>query len=264
MELTPAFDLSRTDLERLFLLKYGSPSETGWAPRVRWEAGHFNPDDRYEALVERIVHRGCRWLDVGCGRSLFPSNDKLAKVLSDRCSVLVGVDPDPTLFENPYVHRRVPSRFEDFESDKPFDVVTLRMVVEHVQNPSRLASALARCTASGGLVIIYTVNRFSPIPLLTALVPFRLHHPVKVILWGTERKDTFPTEFRMNTRRSLKTILEKAGFRELHFAYLDDCRTTGRVKWLQRIELGMWRVTSRLGVRYPENCLLGVYRKNPD
>jgi hypothetical protein len=150
---------------------------------------------------------------VGCGRSLFPSNDNLAKLLSDRCSVLVGVDPDPTLLENPYVHRKAPMPFEKFEPDVPFDVVTLRMVAEHVENPTMFASALAPCTAPGSLVLIYTVNRFSPVPLLTSLVPFRLHHPIKSLLWGSDRKDTFRTVFRMNTRRSLRKIMAGAGCR---------------------------------------------------
>jgi SAM-dependent methyltransferase len=224
--------------------------------------GHFNPDDHYEALVERLVERGCSWLDVGCGRNLFPSNERLARMLADRCGLLVGVDPDPTLLENPFVHLKVRVGLEDFEPETSFDLVTMRMVAEHVKDPERLAKTLSRCAAAGGRVVVYTVNRFSPVPIITSAVPFSLHHPAKRILWGTESKDTFPTYFRMNTRRRLRKIFESAGFHEDFFAYLDDCRTTGAFRLLQWLELAAWRTLRILGLHYPENCLLGVYRKS--
>jgi len=254
-------EVTRGQLDNIFRLKYGSPA-TGWGPRMRWHAGHFNPDDHYEALVERLVESGCRWLDVGCGRNVFPSNERLAKVLADRCGLLVGVDPDPTVMENPFVHRKVKAPLEDLESEEPFDLVTLRMVAEHVQNPAKFTQSLARCTARGGRVVVYTVNRFSPVPLITSAVPFALHHRAKRILWESESKDTFPTYFRMNTRRRLRKIFESASFSEVFFAHLDDCRTTGGFRLLQRLELGLWRTLRTLRMRYPENCLLGVYRKS--
>lgn len=258
----PSLGFDREQLESIFHLKYGSPSTTGWGPRMRWDAGHFNPDDHYEALVERLVESGCRWLDVGCGRSLFPSNERLARLLSDRCGLLVGLDPDPTLAENPFVHERVHLPIEEFQPGTAFDLVTLRMVAEHVEHPEEFGRALARCTAPGSRVVVYTVNRFSPVPLITSVVPFKLHHPAKRVLWGTEEKDTFPTHFRMNTRRRLLEVFQSAGFRESFFTYLDDCRTTSGFRSLQRLELALWRLARRIGWRYPENCLLGVYVKS--
>lgn len=234
-----SLQVTREQLDSIFRLKYGSPSSTGWGPRMRWHAGHFNPDDHYEALVERLIEPGCQWLDVGCGRSLFPSNERLAELLAKRCGLLVGLDPDPTLAENPFVHERVHLPLEEFEPKTTFQLVTLRMVAEHVKHPAEFARSLARCTTPGGHVVVYTVNRFSPVPLITSVVPFKLHHPAKKILWVAEEKDTFPTCFRMNTRRRLKKILESAGFREVFFAYLDDCRTTGGFRSLQRLELAL-------------------------
>ena len=255
------FSPTQERLQNLFYLKYGAPDQTGWGPRTRWRAGHFNPDDHYEALVEELVANETRWLDVGCGRNLFPSNEPLAELLSARCKLLVGVDPDPTLAENPFVHEKVAMPIETFRSEAKFDLVTMRMVAEHVAQPGELANTLAQCMVPGGHVVVYTVNRLSPVPLVTSVVPFALHHPIKRLFWRAERKDTFPTCFRMNTRRRLRKIFESAGFAEAFFDYLDDCRTTGGYPSLQRLELGMWRVFRSLGLRYPENCLLGVYRK---
>ena len=48
---------------------------------------------------------------------------------------------------------------------------------------------------------------------------------------------------------------------EAAFAYLDDLATFGARKYLNYVELLSFSALRRLGLRYPENCLLGIYRK---
>ena len=253
----------RAELDAVFRLKYGDPDAAaiGWGPRARWRAGNFQPDDWYEAVVAALVQPGTAWLDVGCGRHLFPSNAPLAEQLGARAGRLVGVDPDPTLDENPYVHERVRRTIDGYTPQVPFDVVTLRMVAEHVADPAATIAALARCTRPGGVAVVYTVYRWSPVPLATSLVPFRLRHPVKRFLWRTQAKDTFPTCFRMNSRRTLRRLFAHGGFDEALFLRLDDCRTFGRFRWLNALELRARTLLRALGLPYPEACLLGVYRR---
>ncbi|MBM3960376.1 MAG: hypothetical protein FJ306_00505, partial [Planctomycetes bacterium] len=93
-------------LRQMVALRYGPPGQRGWGPTLRDAYGYVTPDDVYEALVAGLVAPGMRWLDVGCGRELFPNNPTLAASLSRRCARLVGVDPDPTLQENPWVHEK--------------------------------------------------------------------------------------------------------------------------------------------------------------
>jgi SAM-dependent methyltransferase len=250
------------DLERVFQNKYGDDvAAMAWGPRIRSRFGHFTPDDYYEATVSRLVTSGCVWLDVGSGRHVFPSNRRLARKLGERCGVLVGVDPDETINENDVVHERVQQRVEEFRSERAFDIVTLRMAAEHVTDPEGVAAALARLTGPGGRVVVYTINRWSPVPMITWLTPFRWHHLLKQLLWHTERKDTFPVAYRMNTRRALREVFGKHGFREAEFGYLDDCRTFGGMWGMQVVELCVWRCLRALRIRYPENCLLGVYER---
>jgi SAM-dependent methyltransferase len=195
---------------------------------MRLRFNYFNPDDYYEATVAKLVKGGCNWLDVGCGRHVFPSNARLARILADRCALLVGVDPDETVNENPFVHQRVNGFIEDYQSTQQFDVITLRMCAEHVAEPDRAVVALSRLTKPCGKVVIYTINRWSPVPIVTWLVPFGLHHPVKRLLWKTEQKDTFPVSYLMNTKKDLHRLFQRHGFREFYFTYLDDCR--GRLR----------------------------------
>lgn len=250
-----------SDLEAVFRLKYGDPDQAGWRARMRVRFGYFTPDDHYEAIVDRLIVPGCTWVDVGCGRDVFPSNSRLAEVLSGRCKLLVGVDPDSTLEENTIVHQRSRSPIESFEGGCLFDVATLRMVAEHVTNPEATVASLARLTRPGSKVVIYTVNRWSPVSILASLIPFPLHHPIKRFFWRTEERDTFPLTYAMNTRGMLKRHFERNGFQEVAFAYLDGCRAFGRFRPLQFLELTIWRLFRHFGSTYPENCLLGVYER---
>jgi SAM-dependent methyltransferase len=198
---------------------------------------------------------------VGSGRSLFPDNPWLARQLADRASLLVGLDPDAAIDENPYLHERVRGTLEDFHPAGDFDLVTLRMVAEHITEPEAALESLKRLVRPGGKVVIYTVNQSSPLTLAAWLVPFGLHRRVKRVLWRTEERDTFPVAYRMNSRRRLGELFELNGFRQCYFAYLDDCRKFHRFRWLQRLELACWRLLKDVGLPYPETCLLAVFER---
>jgi SAM-dependent methyltransferase len=253
--------LSPAAVELAFRMKHGDLRTMGPAPRRRAAFGYFTPDDIYEALVAYFVQEGTAWIDVGGGRDVFPSNPGLARVLAQRCRTLVGIDPSDTIDENPFVHERVKLPIEDYDSPRRFDLATLRMVAEHLDRPEAAVASLARLIRPRGAVVVYTVNRWAPVPFATALVPFRLHHAFKRFLWSTEEKDTFPVAYLMNTRARLAALFRASGFREKYFRYLDDCRTFHQFPILNCIELAFWRVLNALGVHYPETCLLGVYER---
>ena len=240
-------------------MKYGKPEKQNWGPRYRAKAGYQTPDDIYEMTIRGLVSSSTDWLDVGCGRDLFPQNMPTAELLAARCRSLTGIDPSPNVFENKLLHHRFQTMPEDFFPTLRYDLITLRMVAEHVNNPMMLAGSLSRLVRPGGRVVIYTVNKFSPASLVAAVTPISLHHFVKRVLWNTEEKDTFPTVYHMNTRKLLKHVFMKTGFREESFRYLDDTRSFQQFKLLNVLELGIWRLLNTLGIRYPENCLLGTY-----
>ena len=252
---------STYELEEIFLQKYGAPDKVGWAPRRRYQARYYLPADIYEATVKKLVFDGCAWIDVGGGHSIFPENPLLARQLVSRCSLVVGVDPSENIDQNDFVHQRFRCLIEDFQTDKQFDLVTLRMVAEHISEPSRVVKALHRLLHPKGVVVIFTVNMWSPITIISLFAPFYTHYPVKKLFWGGESEDTFPVQYKMNTREILQNIFQENNFHEIAFSYLDDLSAFGRFSCMNHIELLTWKIMRRLGMCYPENCLLGVYRK---
>ena len=255
------FAPTRADLDEVLAIKYGDLRMAGWSPRMRSWFNYFSPDDIYETLVAKLVREDTFWLDVGSGRNVFPSNPALAEKLAQRCALLVGVDPDETLEEKRFVHEKIRTSIEELQTDRTFDLVTLRMVAEHVAQPELAVQSLALLTKPRGKVVIYTINKWSPASIVAKYTPMKVHHVAKRCLWRTEEKDTFPVAYLMNTRQRLAGLFESAGFRECFFTYLDDCRSFGRFRLLHCIELYTQSVLRKLGVRYHENCLLGVYER---
>src|SRR4051794_34038505 len=95
--------LSFPDLESAFTMRFGNPRTTGPLPKLRHRLGYHVPDSYYEAMVAKLVTAETTWLEVGCGRRLFPSNPALANALAKKCRLLVGIDPDDTITENSLV-----------------------------------------------------------------------------------------------------------------------------------------------------------------
>ena len=242
-------------------LKFDASSSLGWSARMRQRFGYFTPDEWYEATLFRLVESGTTWLDVGCGRGLFPGNEPLGKLLSSRARMLVGLDPSDNIDKNTLVHERAKCLLEEYEPDQTFDLVSLRMVAEHIRDPKSAVAALGRLTRSGGRVVIYTVSKWSPASLAAALTPMAVHHMAKRILWGGLPEDDFPTAYRMNTRKQLRRLFMTEGFIEESFLYLDDCRALARWRLATMIELSAQRALRAVGLHYPEVCLLGTYRK---
>lgn len=257
MDLTP----TRDELMAIFDGKYRREPELGWGPKTRLQHGYFNPDDQYEAIVARLVQPGFSWADIGCGRDIFPSNPQLARALSQRCGFLFGIDPDPNIRDNPFIKEGFEGMAEDCTTAHRFDLITLRMVAEHIVDPQRSVAKIAELLKPGGLAVIYTPNKWAPVSVLAALVPNRLHHRLKSLVWDAQARDTFPTAFKLNTRADLARHCSNNGLDEMYFAFLDDCRTFSGFRLLSLTELKLQRVLRSLGLRYPENCLLGVYRK---
>lgn len=257
MDFSPA----PADLARIFELKNVPLEVAGWNVKNRVKFGYYTPDDYYEALVDKLVGPSTRWIDVGSGRDLFPSNRRLAEELSKRARRLVGVDPSPTVHDNPFIPDRHQCLLEEVRTDERFDLATLRMVAEHVRDPAGLVRTLSGLLEPGGLAVIYTINLVSPVSAVSWATPMWFHHAAKRVLWRTEERDTFPVAYKMNTHRALRRWFAQGGFDERYFTRLDDCRSFAGFKSLNLAELSLWKLLHTAGVPYPENCLLGVYQK---
>lgn len=258
-----AFTPSHAELMAVFESKYRRHRELSWGPKTRLEFGYFTPDDHYEALVGKLLNSGSEWCDVGCGRDIFPQNPELAKRYAARCHHVFGIDPDDNVRENTFVHEYFQGLVEDCPTTRQFHLVTLRMVAEHVADPRSALSRIATLLKRDGLAVIYTPHKWAPMSIAATITPFGLHNPMKRLLWTSDARDTFPTQYRMNTFADLKRHSEASGLELIHYERLDDCRITNSYRALNRIELTARSLLRRVGLSYPEACILAVLRRKP-
>ena len=244
-------------------LKYGAPAQRGWSPRLRDRFGYLSPDDEYELEVARQVTPGTDWLDVGCGRHLFGSNMGLAAVLAARAKSLDGVDPSPNILENELLRHREQCFLEEYQpgrQDRPGDDAHGGRAYDRPAGCRGSVGPAAPPGWPGGDGMRSTAGRRSRC-LSSPHADPAFHVAAKRVLWGGEDRDTFPTAYKMNTRPVLRRLFEAHGFSEELFRYLSDTRTLAQDRAGAWLELALWRGLRGLGLTYPENCLLGVYRR---
>ncbi len=245
-------------LAELAVLKYGDPP--GRTARLHRRMGYTSPNLFYEAMVAALVGPDSDWLDVGGGPSPFPHNPRAARLLADRCRRLVAVDPGENLPRNSFAYEAVASTIEAYRTARQFDLVTLRMVAEHLADPAAALAAIARLLRPGGRAVIYTVDRRSPSCLVNRMLVPPLRRAV-MRGFGGAAGDVFPTFYRLNRRATLRAQAAANGLDEVCFRRIDDCRASQPWPLVHGVELRWRRIWRRIGLAYPESCLLAVFER---
>jgi len=246
-------------LKSRHLARYGDCSQFGWRIKLHRKYGYHDSDAWYEATVNSLVTDETDWLDVGGGKSIFPYNKQLAPELAERCRSLVVVDP--AISHNSLAEETHRCLLEDYDTSRTFNLVTMRMVAEHVERPTEFVAKIESLLSPGGCVVLVTPNKWAPVSMAAAAIPYRWHMPITRFLWKTNDEDVFPTVYKMNTRGTLRDLFSRHGLKEIGFRYCDNTSTLARFKVTCHMELIAWRALQAAGLTYPENNLLGVYQK---
>jgi 2-polyprenyl-3-methyl-5-hydroxy-6-metoxy-1,4-benzoquinol methylase len=211
----------------------------------------------YRDVLKTYVQPGCRWLDVGCGRGIFPEWMRA----EDQDVVLpgvqlTGIDADfASLQDNTSVAQRVAGKVEAAPfASQSFDLITANMVFEHVEHPEAALRNFWQLLKPGGLVIFHTPNLLHYQTILASLVPQRLKNFLAAYLEDRPQHDVFPTHYRFNTRRRILGLSLKCGFqvRELHL--VNSTPTT--------IHLGSLVLAELLTIRVLNSSLCRDFRSN--
>ena len=184
-----------------------------WLPTVTTLRQRFYPDalqrDPVALFVRRLepmVKATDTVLDLGAGAGEINTH-----ALKGRVRRLVGVDVDPRVGTNPLLDAgiradigRLPFR------DASFDVVFSIYVMEHVERPGDLVFEIARVLRPGGVCLFLTPNTLHYVTLFSQMTPTRFHKWINRKR-GRPGQDTFPTVYRLNSRRALNSHFSGAG-----------------------------------------------------
>ena len=190
---------------------------TAMAERLlaRYYGGNAHPYRSYESAVDCLLPTGGTLLDAGCGRTA----PVLRKYLG-RAGRLIGIElVDFT---------DVPPGIETYNSDLGqlplpdacVDLIMSRSVFEHLANPEAVYREFARVLNPGGRVVFLTANMWDYGTLVARMVPNRFHAAIVRNVEGRADEDTFPTEYKTNTRTEIDRLAAGAGLQVEAFSYL--------------------------------------------
>jgi SAM-dependent methyltransferase len=175
--------------------------------------------------VNALLQPSFTVLDIGCGRGsygedLVPYRRNL-RILKGKAARLIGIDVDPAAAENPYLDefRLIQGDTWPVEGDS-VDLIVCDNVVEHVERPEAFFAEIRRVLKDGGLVCIRTPNRWNYVSLAATLIPNKYHsRVVGYVQKGRRAEDVFPTVYRCNTVRRLRSTLRQLGCDCVVYAY---------------------------------------------
>ncbi len=156
--------------------------------------------ERRLAFLRAEVRAGDRALDLGCGTGDFTA------ALAEAAAEAVGVEVAEAALERARTrHPELDFRLVPIDGPLPFedgsfDLVWTSEVIEHVADTGQWLSEVRRVLAPAGRLLVTTPS----------------HGRLRVALGGVERfSEPLGDHLHLYTRRSLRTLLEEFGLREV-------------------------------------------------
>jgi SAM-dependent methyltransferase len=165
---------------------------------------------------------GARVLNIGAGCNLSGSLTPVRR----RAGQLVGVDPDPSIWDNTTLDEHHHQSLEDYAATgpEPFDLAFSVFVLEHVHDPTAFTRACSRLLRPGGVLMGMTVNMWHYFGLATwAATRAGVAERLLPHLRPQQQVDSyhFATEYRLNTIGAMMRHLEDSGFDAVEFRCWD-------------------------------------------
>ena len=217
----------------------------------------FNPEyrhryDIYNELLCNNLTEQTVWLDFGCGL-----NDYVAD-FGRRANTALGIDAviDPRKADAPFLQadlRKIPL------PSAHADLVTMRMVVEHLEKIPEDLSEAERLLKPGGKLIILATNLLSPAVFLPRLLPFPVKQWLIKRFFRVQGEDVFPTHHKFNTPGKIAK-----GFGNVRLLSVDYLEQVPLPNPLLTTIFGLWYTITRApGLTRLRSNLLVVFEKRP-
>lgn len=165
--------------------------------------------DRFSDVIHEYVRAGDVMLDAGCGSGrVFQYHFDAHQ----RPQLIVGVDVTDEPLGNRNIDAAARADLARLPfNDATFDIVISSHVAEHLTQPELVFGELSRVLKPGGRLLILTPNRWHYVTVSSALLPHSFHLKFNTSR-GVDAHDIFPTVYRANTARRLRSLYDSAGF----------------------------------------------------
>lgn len=164
----------------------------------------------FHAMIAAAVPAGSRIVEIGSG----PPNETTSFLAS--IGPVTGVDVSDEHLGNPeladahtFDGRALPL------PDASADACVSNYVLEHVEDPAAHFAEVRRVLRPGGVYLFRTPNLWHYVALASRLLPHAAHLALANRLrgHGDDAHDPWPTFYRANSRRAVRTMARRAGLR---------------------------------------------------
>lgn len=210
----------------------------------------IHPQAAYLQRVKETVSKSTYWLDLGCGRSIWPpwlsANDELGRALITQAGFVAGLDADIVALQS---NRTLACRVMGDSAALPFrtesfDLVTSNMVFEHLVHPMETITEMIRVLRPGGRAIIHTANAGDIVSIVARMIPNSFHSQIVSRIEGRAAERVYPTQYRLNTKGRLQDALREAGFSQINVQLIESPDAYHYVPVVRRVE-NLWHMLAR-------------------
>jgi ubiquinone/menaquinone biosynthesis C-methylase UbiE len=162
---------------------------------------------QFRAKIESCLDLKYKILDLGAGAGYVKEMN-----FKNQVDSIAGIDFDPRVLENTYLDE---SKIMDSNKipfdDNSFDLVFCNNVFEHLEDPLETLNEISRVLKPSGILLFKTPNKWHYVPLIASLTPHIFHQFINKIR-GRNSDDTFPTFYRANSNKTLRSLAKESGF----------------------------------------------------
>jgi len=233
-----------------------------WLDKTFYAAFSKNWDD--QMLRDRILRQvspESRVLDFGAGRGY-------VEAMNFRSAVqwVAGVDVDPVVRMNPYLHQAAvlePPAFDIPFPDGSFDLVFADNVLEHLERPGDVLKEIARVLKPGGAFIAKTPGKWHYMPIVARITPIAFHRFYNR-LRGRREVDTFPTVYRCNSPGAARQCAAVAGLVVDEIEHVEGRPEYLRLSWATYlVGIAYERIVNSAGVLAPIRSVMMIRMSKP-
>ena len=183
-----------------------------------WKDG---TSEYHEILSRYTPSKNATVLEIGSG-----PEDRSSAYVASRVAHLDGLDIDKRVLSNPDLREAFVYNGEEFPkeiADESYDLVVADYVMEHVEHPSLMMTEIHRILRPGGHFVFRTPNIFHYVSLISRFTPHSFHLAManKARQRDDSSVDPYPTFYRFNSRRAVRTIATEAGLRDVELRMVE-------------------------------------------
>jgi SAM-dependent methyltransferase len=190
-------------------------NERTWRLQKRFFGHETHPYRVLEGRVEAQLRPDATVLDAGCGRGA----PVLLKFV-DKARKLIGVDLVDFTCADPRLELHKTDLARTPIAASSVDLVYSRSVVEHLVDPRAVFAEMHRILKPGGCFIVLTANLWDYASIAARVIPNRFHPAIVARVEGRAEEDTFPIQYKANTRLAIRRHASAAGLDIERFEYL--------------------------------------------